>query len=72
MARLSTGHLSRSEVRDKLDAHAARVADRIGTLESLYAVAPADAVGTLGPALLDLELRQLRDRLDWLREQLTS
>jgi DNA-binding PadR family transcriptional regulator len=69
---LFAGHLSPGELRDKLDAHAARIADRIDALESFSAIAPADTVGTLGPSLLDLELRQLRDRLDWLREQLAT
>jgi DNA-binding PadR family transcriptional regulator len=64
---LFAGHLGRDELRAKLDRHAERVAERIAALESLRAVAPADAAGGLGPSLLELELRQLRDRLDWLR-----
>jgi DNA-binding PadR family transcriptional regulator len=59
-------HLSRGQLQGKLDAHAERVAVRIAALESLGAVAPPEAAGGLGPALLDLELRQLRDRLQWL------
>lgn len=67
---LFAGHLSPRELRDKLEAHAARVTDRIAALESFASIAPADPVGGLGQSLLDLELRQLRDRLDWLGEQL--
>lgn len=68
---LFAGHLSRDELRAKLDRHAVRVEERIGALESLQAMAPAegDTDGGLGPSLLDLELRQLRDRLDWLRTE---
>lgn len=64
---LFAGHLTEDELRAKLDRHAERVAERIAALESVRAVAPADAGGGLGPSLLELELRQLRDRLDWLR-----
>ena len=64
---LFAGHLSRDELRAKLDRHAERVAERIAALESLQAVAPEGAAGGLGPSLLELELRQLRDRLEWLR-----
>jgi DNA-binding PadR family transcriptional regulator len=67
---LFAGHLSAGELRDKLEAHAARVADRIAALEPFSSIAPSDTVGGLGPSLLDLEMRQLRDRLDWLRKRL--
>jgi DNA-binding PadR family transcriptional regulator len=66
---LFAGHLSPREIRGKLDAHAARVASRINALEGFYAIAPAGDVAKFGPSLLDLELRQLRDRHAWLREQ---
>ena len=65
-------HLSPRELHDKLDAHATRVADRINALVYFSTTASADTVVPLGPSLLHLELRQLRDRLDWLREQLAS
>ena len=64
---LFADHLSPGELRGKLEQHAELVAARIAALESLGSVAPAEAA-TLGASLLDLELRQLRDRLDWLRE----
>lgn len=69
---LFAGHLSAGELRAKLDAHAGRVAERIAALESLQVIAPTDAVEGLGPSLLELELRQLRDRLAWLRRRDTS
>jgi DNA-binding PadR family transcriptional regulator len=69
---LFAGHLSEHELRTKLERHAARIADRIAALESFYSFAPADGVQGLGPSLLELELRQLRDRRDWLRETLTA
>jgi hypothetical protein len=50
------------ERRAKLNAHAARVADRIRTLETIYSTATTQPVDRLGPLLLDLEQRQLRDR----------
>jgi DNA-binding PadR family transcriptional regulator len=62
-------HLGRDELRAKLDHHAQRVAERISALESLQAVAPAEVPDGFGPSLLELELRQVRDRLDWLRGQ---
>jgi DNA-binding PadR family transcriptional regulator len=68
---LFAAHLSQRELRTKLERHAARVAQRIAALESLRSLTPAEAVG-LGPSLLDLELRQLGDRLDWLREALAG
>jgi DNA-binding PadR family transcriptional regulator len=68
---LFAGHLSRRELRAKLELHAARVAERIAALESFSAVARPDAVG-LGPSLLDLERRQLGDRLDWLHDALAA
>lgn len=64
---LFAAHLSDEQLRAKLDRHAERVTGRIAALESLQALAPAGAGGGLGPSLLELELRQLRDRLDWLR-----
>ena len=66
---LFASHLGDDELRAKLDRHAERVRERIAALESLAAVAPADGAAGLGPSLLELELRQLRDRLDWLREE---
>lgn len=60
-------HLGRDELRTKLEHHAERVVERINALESLQAVAPAEEPDGFGPSLLELELRQLRDRLDWLR-----
>lgn len=62
---LFAGHLSQAQLQAKLERHAVRVAERIAALEAVPA-APAGAEG-LGPSLLDLELRQLRDRLGWLR-----
>jgi PadR family transcriptional regulator, regulatory protein AphA len=67
---LFAGYLSPEELRGKLEAHVARVAGRIEALDSTRAIAPPEATGGLGPALLDLELRQLHERLDWLRELL--
>jgi DNA-binding PadR family transcriptional regulator len=68
---LFAGHLSRRELRGKLERHAARVAERIAALESFSAADRAGAVG-LGPSLLDLERRQLGDRLDWLHDALAA
>lgn len=62
-------HLSSGELQAKLDRHAERVAERIAALETLESVAPEGAAAGLGPSLLDLELRQLRDRLAWLRSR---
>jgi DNA-binding PadR family transcriptional regulator len=56
-------------VRSKLERHRERVAERIDALESLRAAAPPGAAADLGPSLLDLELRQLRNRLAWLRRE---
>jgi len=69
---LFAGHLSPSELRDKLEAHSARIARRIAALESFSSITPAPAVAGLGPSLLNLELRQLQDRLDWLRKTLAE
>ena len=66
---LFAGHLGRDQLRAKLDRHAERVTERISALESLQAVATPGAAGGLGPSLLELEIRQLRDRLDWLRTE---
>ena len=66
---LFAGHLGRDELRAKLDRHAERAAERLRALESLAALAPADAAGGLGPSLLELELSQLRGRLAWLRAE---
>lgn len=66
---LFAGHLGPAGLRRKLDLHAERVTERIAALEALRAVAPRGGAGGLGPSLLDLELRQLRDRLDWLRTE---
>jgi DNA-binding PadR family transcriptional regulator len=63
---LFAGHLSPRELWGKLAAHAARVEGRIDALESLSRLEHAGPAG-LGDSLLELELRQLRDRLDWLR-----
>lgn len=68
---LFAAHLSQPELQAKLERHAARVTRRIEALESLRSIAPAGPA-SLGPSLLDLELRQLGDRLDWLREALTA
>ncbi|MBX5470313.1 MAG: PadR family transcriptional regulator [Thermoleophilaceae bacterium] len=62
-------HLGPARVRAKLERHAERVAERIAALESLQALATPDAAGGLGPSLLELELRQLRDRHAWLRSE---
>jgi DNA-binding PadR family transcriptional regulator len=62
-------HLGPARMHAKLERHAQRVAERIGALESLQAIAGPDAGGGLGPSLLELELRQLRDRLAWLRAE---
>lgn len=59
-------HLPAAALRAKLDRHAEQVTERIAALEELRRIAPADAAGGLGPSLLDLELRQLHDRLAWL------
>jgi DNA-binding PadR family transcriptional regulator len=64
---LFAGHLTPDQLRDKMEAHAARIADRVAALEALRGIAPAEADGGPGPALLELELRQLRDRAEWLR-----
>lgn len=58
--------LPAAALRAKLDRHARLVADRIAALEELGRIAPPAAAGSLGASLLELELRQLRDRLDWL------
>jgi DNA-binding PadR family transcriptional regulator len=68
---LFAAHLSRDELRAKLDRHAERVSNRIAALDSLRAVAPTGAAAGLGPSLFELELRQLRDRLDWLHTERT-
>lgn len=59
-------HLSAAEIRAKLARHVKQVGDRIAALEELRRIAPPEAAAGLGPSLLELELRQLRDRLDWL------
>lgn len=64
---LFAAHLDATRLRSKLDRHAERVEERIDALESLKAAAPANGAAGLGPSLLELELRQLHDRLDWLR-----
>jgi DNA-binding PadR family transcriptional regulator len=68
---LFAGHLAPAQLRAKLEAQAARVAGRIAALESLATDAPEQAAG-LGPSLLELELRQHRDRLDWLHGALAA
>jgi DNA-binding PadR family transcriptional regulator len=60
---LFADHFSPDELQDKLRAHAESIAERIATLESLGSVAES----RLGPAILKLELRHLRDQLVWLR-----
>jgi DNA-binding PadR family transcriptional regulator len=62
-------HLGPELMRAKLERHGERVGERIEALESLRALAAPDSAGGLGPSLLELELRQLRDRLDWLRSE---
>jgi DNA-binding PadR family transcriptional regulator len=59
-------HLPAPALRAKLDRHAALLTARVAALEELRRIAPPDAAGGLGGSLLELELRQLRDRLDWL------
>lgn len=66
---LFAGRLPADALGAKLDRHARRVADRIVALEELGRIAPPEAAGSLGASLLELELRQLRDRLDWLAGQ---
>jgi DNA-binding PadR family transcriptional regulator len=68
---LFAGHLSPAELREKLESHSARVGERIAALEALPATSAGAADG-LGPALLDLELRQLRERREWLGERLEA
>jgi DNA-binding PadR family transcriptional regulator len=63
---LFADHVPAAMLRAKLDRHAVRVTERIAALEELRRIAPPEGTGGLGPSLLDLELRQLRDRLDWL------
>lgn len=62
---LFADQLSPAALGAKLDRHAAHLGERIAALEELRRIAPPEAAG-LGGSLLDLELRQLRDRLDWL------
>ena len=61
-------HLTAGDVQAKLQGQAERITRRIAAFEALAAVAPAQSAGSLGPALLDLELRQLHDRLEWVRD----
>lgn len=63
---LFAGHLSPAALRAKLANQAQLVADRIAALEGLSRIAPPQTAKSLGASLLDLELRQLRDRLAWL------
>lgn len=63
---LFADHLSPDELRAKLDRHAERVRERIAALEAVRALATEESTAGLGPALLELELRQLGDRLAWL------
>jgi DNA-binding PadR family transcriptional regulator len=65
---LFAGHLEDGELRAKLERHGERVGERIAALESLREVAPSNGAAGLGPSLLELELRQLRDTLAWLRD----
>jgi len=65
---LFADHLPAAALRAKLDRHAERVTERIAALEELRRIAPPEPTGGLGASLLDLELRQLRDRLDWLED----
>lgn len=62
---LFTEHLTPAERRGKLEHHADELASRLAVLESLDREERVDPAG-IGPSLLELELRQLRDRLDWL------
>ena len=64
---LFAGHLTADELHAKLDTHAEQVTQRIAAFESLATVAPTQSAGGLGPSLVELELRQLSDRLDWIR-----
>lgn len=69
---LFAGHLEPAELRGKLEAHAERVLDRISLLERFGAGASGQEHAGVGPRLLDLELRQLRDRLEWLSSALAE
>ena len=64
---LFAAHLTPDELQAKLDGYAERIIRRIAAFESLRTVAPSEAADGLGPGLVDLELRQLHDRLEWLR-----
>jgi DNA-binding PadR family transcriptional regulator len=67
---LFAGHLGPASTRAKLERHAERVTERIDALESIKSLPAPGAATGLGPSLLELELRQLRDRLRWLRGEL--
>jgi DNA-binding PadR family transcriptional regulator len=69
---LFADHLSDRALRVKLERQVRQVAERIAALESFRSIAPGDALAGLGTSLLDLELRQLGDRLGWLREALVT
>jgi DNA-binding PadR family transcriptional regulator len=65
---LFPAHLSAAQRRAKLVAHAEREHERLATLERLHASAMAAGPDPLNLAWLELELAQLRTRLDGLRE----
>lgn len=69
---LFAAHLGPVGVREKLERHAERVAERISALETLQTIASPGATDGLSASLLELELQQLRDRLAWLRGVLQS
>jgi PadR family transcriptional regulator, regulatory protein AphA len=62
---LFADHLTPAELRAKLEHHADQLTARLTVLESLEGEERLDPAG-LAPSLLDLELRQLRERLDWV------
>jgi DNA-binding PadR family transcriptional regulator len=64
---LFASHLGRDRMVGKLERQGERVAERIRALESLASRGPDDPTGGFGRSLLELELRQLSDRLAWLR-----
>ncbi|MFD2397936.1 hypothetical protein ACFSVJ_15940 [Prauserella oleivorans] len=59
-------HLGPAELGAKLAGHARHLHERIAALEAISDM--PDARHGFGPALLDLEVRQLRERLSWLRD----
>jgi DNA-binding PadR family transcriptional regulator len=62
---LFAAHLTPAELRGKLEHHAGELRSRLAALESLEGGERVDPAG-IGPSLLELELGQLRGRLDWV------